>query len=427
MTLVKQSNDKKNLMLFEGLAQAIVSLDIENNNHVKILEEKDSRYITRLKKLFNKILQNVKIYKRFLPKSLYDISYMESDGSTAEMSSGELKNVGSSICSDSLVSKISYKNTVRNVSETSSQPDSSNNFSVLTNKFKNIINSKTKRKLEFREITLVNVNISNFTELIYKKSLTVIEEFISNYIKIATEASNRHTGVVEYSGKDNLSISFNTVTRKIEHCKNAVLVADEIKNNMGTNLSIDNIIPKFRICIVIGKCMCGNVGTDSYTRYSILGEPKDLSIKISRHMKKLEERYNLENEIIITADVKDFLIFKIDTLPIDIIEIEKVEKDEVVQLKEMKEGEEKGVKKTKTHRLYRVSNVLKENEKGEEWMYEIGYKIKNSNTVDHYKNAWNFYIKGENVKAKESLKRFMVNNKKDKYAKILYDKLYTNL
>jgi len=172
---------------------------------------------------------------------------------------------------------------------------------------------------EARYVSILFSDIRNFTRISGKMKPHHVVSFLNDYWKIMLACVLRNNGSVNKFMGDGLLAIFGAPVSYPDNHKNAVFAALDMVNTLDKiNEKYTDILGceiQIGVGINTGEVVVGNIGTDDYLEYSVIGDtvnvasrletlskPKPNSIIIS------ETTYHYVNDLVYTSELKEAMV-----------------------------------------------------------------------------------------------------------------------
>ena len=206
------------------------------------------------------ILQNLKTYKPYLPRSALPIDLIPTSDPEAAPSHGSLSTAtppargrrGTQVLSDSDGEAVVSMETMPAGGVAVPLP------------------ARPIRAVAFLKASLAVINVHNTLSLL-ETNLTGFELFFANLLATAIEAVEASRGMADLFLGDKILFSFNTARQCLQHASAAVRAMKRVKRAL-------NEVTSFNAGVATGRAMCGDMGCAQMRRFSVLGR---LSLVVS--------------------------------------------------------------------------------------------------------------------------------------------------
>lgn len=165
-----------------------------------------------------------------------------------------------------------------------------------------LLNQKKELESEVRHISVLFLDIRNFTTFCESKKPDEIVDFLNSLFSFMIEIVNNNKGIINKFLGDGFMAVFGAPLSEGGDSYNAVKAALEIREGLKREVEKGNI-PDTRIGIGIhaGEAVTGNVGSARRKEYTIIGDTVNLASRIE----SLNKEYN--SEILISETVYEIL------------------------------------------------------------------------------------------------------------------------
>ena len=137
---------------------------------------------------------------------------------------------------------------------------------------------------ELREVTVLFADIRNFTTIAEKMQPHEVVELLNTYLGEMTHVIFRYDGTVDKYIGDAIMAVFNAPAIQKDHASLAVTAAMRIQESV-EELKKDNPNIAVGIGINTGSAILGNVGTDLYLDYTVIGDAVNIASRLCREAK----------------------------------------------------------------------------------------------------------------------------------------------
>ena len=141
-------------------------------------------------------------------------------------------------------------------------------------------------------------DIRGFTAFAEKRDPEAVVTYLNTLFESLIETVNRHNGFVNKFLGDGFMAVFIAAEGDKMHCRNAVLAAIEISENVKA-LVADNKIDDTKIGMGIhsGQVMTGNIGSSARREFTIIGDVVNLASRLEQLTKQFEREILMSKEI----------------------------------------------------------------------------------------------------------------------------------
>lgn len=159
---------------------------------------------------------------------------------------------------------------------------------------------------ELRFVTVMFIDIRNFTVYAETQEPEEIVKFQNEYFGIVTEVVHKYEGIVNQFLGDGCMITFGAPVKVQNTSANAIKAALEIKITIDKEIASGQF-HDFRIGIGIhcGNAVTGNIGTNVKSEYSITGGVVILAARIESENKTYGTQILISQEALDAASIKD--------------------------------------------------------------------------------------------------------------------------
>lgn len=167
------------------------------------------------------------------------------------------------------------------------------------------------RSGESRVVSVLFADIRGFTRFASKLRPSEVVEFLNNYWQIITECIKKNRGTVNKYIGDGLLAIFGAPVSHINNHENAVSAALDMIDALNTiNVRYAEVLGtevKIGIGINSGEVVVGNVGTDNYMEYTVIGD----TVNIASRMEIISKQK--PNSVIISKKTYDLVEHAFET------------------------------------------------------------------------------------------------------------------
>jgi adenylate cyclase len=169
-----------------------------------------------------------------------------------------------------------------------------------------ILDNDGKILTENRFVTVMFIDIRDFTVYAEAHSPEEIVSFQNQYFGLVTKIVHKYDGIVNQFLGDGAMITFGAPTKVENSAANAVRAAMEIKNTIDQKIKAGEV-HDFRIGIGIhcGYAVTGNIGTDVKSEYSITGGVVILAARIEPVNKVLGTQILISKDVLEKSGITD--------------------------------------------------------------------------------------------------------------------------
>lgn len=338
------------LDMAENISTSIAVMDLENETLESLFKKQKH---SGLEQRFKKIIENLRIYRPYLPDTLFaddedEVSPNEESRPNATTASVH----GSDVSGKSRSSIGSGASSVDSHALATAQD----------------IRNRMKVGLHSKESSIMVVDFKHFHELVKSSSPQDLCSALTDGIGALIKAVKSTNGVIHAITGDKILCSWNAVGRTLSHqikAASSALKFSDALNKLKDHWSKNHMpILHAGIGVVSGNFIGGNIGAHNVRSFSLIGP----LVNVCYNLAKLNRFYKtqiLTNKNIITAASYHTSSRKIDTVNMRIHEGDVNLTIEVYELLEF------------THK------------EGKEWMYEIESKIDDSDTRERTNDVYN--------------------------------------
>ncbi len=170
---------------------------------------------------------------------------------------------------------------------------------------------QSPRSGESRVVSVLFADIRGFTRFASKLRPGEVVEFLNNYWQAITECIHRNKGTVNKYMGDGLLAVFGAPVSYIDNHVNAVSAAlDMVDKLHDINLRYAEILGteiKIGIGINSGEVVAGNVGTDDYMEYTVIGDTVNMASRMETISKQVP------NSIVISEKTRELVAHAFET------------------------------------------------------------------------------------------------------------------
>jgi adenylate cyclase len=169
-----------------------------------------------------------------------------------------------------------------------------------------ILDKDGKIVTENRFVTVMFIDIRDFTVYAEAHTPEEIVKFQNEYFGLVTKVVHKYDGIVNQFLGDGAMITFGAPVRVDNSAENAVKAALEIKDTIDRKIASGEL-HQFRIGIGIhcGMAVTGNIGTDVKSEYSITGGVVILAARIEPVNKVLGTQILISKDVLDKSGIKD--------------------------------------------------------------------------------------------------------------------------
>jgi adenylate cyclase len=169
-----------------------------------------------------------------------------------------------------------------------------------------ILDKDGKIVSETRFVTVMFIDIRDFTVFAESKTAAEVVEFQNKYFGIITRVVHKYDGIVNQFLGDGCMITFGAPVKVANSPENAIRAAMEIKNTIDEKIKSGEM-RSFRIGVGIhcGNAITGNIGTDVKSEYSITGGVVILAARIEPVNKILGTQILVSKDVLDQSGIKD--------------------------------------------------------------------------------------------------------------------------
>ncbi len=148
---------------------------------------------------------------------------------------------------------------------------------------------------EKRHITIMFIDIRNFTPLAEKVDPRVLITILNNFFSVCIETIGRHGGFIDKFIGDAIMVVFGAPEPSEDHCSHAVDCAMDLVAGLETmtawvhSLGVDWDFG-YGIGINTGEAIVGNVGTERRMEYTALGDVVNIASRIEHLTRKIDRQ-----------------------------------------------------------------------------------------------------------------------------------------
>ena len=148
-------------------------------------------------------------------------------------------------------------------------------------------------------------DIRGFTAFAEKREPEAVVSYLNTVFESLIETVNRHNGFVNKFLGDGFMAVFVSADGEDKHCRNALLAAIEISEQV-RSLVANNQIEDTKIGIGIhsGQVMTGNIGSSARREFTIIGDVVNLASRLEQLTKQFER------EILMSKEVADAVLLE---------------------------------------------------------------------------------------------------------------------
>ena len=174
-----------------------------------------------------------------------------------------------------------------------------------------LLNKDGKVPSERRFVSVMFIDIRNFTVYAETQEPEAIVRFQNAYFGLITEIVHKYEGIVNQFLGDGCMITFGAPVKVENAVANAIKTAIEIKNKIDSKIENKEMHP-FTIGIGIhcGNAVTGNIGTNLKSEYSITGGVVILAARIESENKIYHSQILISKEALEYSGMKDGLQVK---------------------------------------------------------------------------------------------------------------------
>ena len=172
---------------------------------------------------------------------------------------------------------------------------------------------------EARYVSILFSDIRNFTRISGKMKPHQVVSFLNDYWKIMLACVKKYNGSVNKFMGDGLLAIFGAPVSSPDNHENAVYAAlDMVKTLDKINEKYAGILGceiEIGVGINTGEVVVGNIGTDDYLEYSVIGDTVNVASRLESLSKPIpnsiiisETTYHHVNDIVCTSELKEGLV-----------------------------------------------------------------------------------------------------------------------
>ena len=141
-------------------------------------------------------------------------------------------------------------------------------------------------------------DIGGFTAFAEKREPEAVVTYLNTVFESLIETVNRHNGFVNKFLGDGFMAVFVSTDGEDKHCRNAVLAAIKISEQV-RSLVANNQIDDTKIGIGIhsGQVMTGNIGSSARREFTIIGDVVNLASRLEQLTKQFEREILMSKEV----------------------------------------------------------------------------------------------------------------------------------
>jgi len=262
----------------ENMSISIAKMDLDNETLISLFS---TPFPTGLDIQFRKIIENLRVYRPYLPDTLFAKDDIEED-------------------TFSLARRVSFsssRNKVMPLTRRGSSSSSSSNFSTRSPEEQaGMVLEKLQHRmqtgLELKTCTLMVVDFKDINQIASEIDPENLAMMMNQALSKLTIAVKRNNGVIHSIQGDKILCSWNAVSRIGTHSKPAVessiafLNLIDRKKRQWEKSKLPIIYPS--ISIYTGECLCGTLGSHKMRSYTLFGP----AVNIAYAMTKINRYYN---------------------------------------------------------------------------------------------------------------------------------------
>ena len=169
------------------------------------------------------------------------------------------------------------------------------------------LNNKLKIENRSRIVSIMFLDIRNFSKYCEGKSPAEINEYQNKVLGFMIEAVNKNGGIVNQILGDGFMATFGAPIQQDNHSFNAISAASEIRKTLNEKI-VSKEIPETKIGIGIhsGEVVTGNVGTEERKQYSVIGNTVILAARLEQLTKELDTDIVLSKNVMNNSNSNEY-------------------------------------------------------------------------------------------------------------------------
>ncbi len=169
-----------------------------------------------------------------------------------------------------------------------------------------ILDKDGKVPVERRFVSVMFIDIRNFTVYAESQQPEAIVEFQNSFFSIITDVVNKYSGIVNQFLGDGCMITFGAPVTVENPAANAVKAALEINERMDAKIKRKEIEAlNLGIGIHCGQAVTGNIGNEIKSEYSITGGVVILAARIESENKNYHSKILISKEALNASSIND--------------------------------------------------------------------------------------------------------------------------